>query len=126
MFYKNKNMNTVVDTLIGPNSLIDGDLNFSGGCHIDGEVVGNLNADPETKSVLSISDIGKIDGSVTVPYVMLNGAVKGDIHASQRIDLGATARVYGDVYYNLIQMAEGAEINGKLIHYPGGKTPNNE
>jgi len=49
--------------------------------------------------------------------------VKGDVFASQRVELGATARVVGNVYYNLIQMAEGAEINGKLIHQPQGQVP---
>ena len=64
-----------------------------------------------------------IEGGVNVPYVVLNGIVRGDIVASQRVDLGPTARVIGDVYYNLIEMAIGAEINGKLVHQPEGQVP---
>ncbi len=123
MFGKKQSRHSVVDTLVGSNSKMYGDLHFLGGCHIDGTVKGNVSADPDTDSALSISDIGSVDGGVTVPYVILNGIVKGDVFASQRVELGATARVIGNVYYNLIQMAEGAEINGKLVHQPEGQVP---
>jgi len=123
MFGKKQIRHTVIETLVGSNSKLYGDLHFKGGCHIDGAVKGNVSADPDTESALSISDIGSVDGGVTVPYVVLNGIVKGDVFASQRVELGATARVIGNVYYNLIQMAEGAEINGKLVHQPEGQVP---
>jgi len=123
MFGKKQQRHTVVDTLVGANSKINGDIHFSGGCHIDGTVKGSVSADPDTDSALSISDIGHVDGGVTVPYVILNGIIKGDLFASKRVELGATARVIGNVYYNRIQMAEGAEINGKLVHQPEGQVP---
>jgi cytoskeletal protein CcmA (bactofilin family) len=123
MFSSKKRRHTIVETLVGANSRLKGNLHFKGGCHIDGTVNGNVTADPDTDSALSISDIGNVDGGVTVPYVVLNGIVKGDVFASQRVELGATARVIGNVYYNLIQMAEGAEINGKLVHQPEGQVP---
>jgi cytoskeletal protein CcmA (bactofilin family) len=123
MFGKKQSRHTIVETLVGSNSKLYGDLHFLGGCHIDGTVKGSVSADPDTDSALSISDIGNVDGGVTVPYVILNGIVKGDVFASQRVELGATARVIGNVYYNLIQMAEGAEINGKLVHQPEGQVP---
>ena len=72
---------------------------------------------------LSISDIGNIEGGVTVPYIVLNGIVRGDVYANRRVELGPTARVIGNVYYNLIEMAIGAEINGKLVHQPEGQVP---
>ena len=123
MFSKKQRRHTAVETLVGSNSKLNGDLHFRGGCHIDGTVNGSVTADPDSESALSISDIGHVDGGVTVPYVILNGIVKGDVFASQRVELGATARVVGNVYYNLIQMAEGAEINGKLVHQPEGQVP---
>jgi len=123
MFGKKNSRHTVVETLIGSNSKVSGDLHFNGGCHIDGTVNGNVSADPDTESALSISEIGSVDGGVTVPYVVLNGIVKGDVFASQRVELGSTARVIGNVYYNLIEMAIGAEINGKLVHQPEGQVP---
>ena len=123
MFGKKRHRHTVVESLVGANSKLNGDLHFQGGCHIDGTVNGNVTADPDTESALSISDVGNVDGGVTVPYVVLNGIVRGDVFASQRVELGPTARVIGNVYYNLIEMAIGAEINGKLVHQPDGQVP---
>ena len=84
---------------------------------------GNVTADPESNSALSVSEDGTVEGGVTVPYVVLHGIVRGDVCASQRVELGPTARVIGNVYYNLIEMAIGAEINGKLVHQPKGQVP---
>lgn len=123
MLGKKQRRHTVVETLIGPNSEVCGDMYFSGGCHIDGTVRGNVTGDSEAESALSISEDGTVEGGVTVPHVVLNGIVKGDVFASKRVELGPTARVIGNVYYNLVEMAIGAEINGKLVHRPGGQVP---
>ena len=123
MFGRKQSSNSVIDTLVGSNSRVNGDLNFTGGCHVDGTVKGNVNASPDSNSALSISEEGSVEGGVSVPYVVLNGIVRGDVVASQRVQLGPTARVIGNVYYNLIEMAIGAEINGKLVHQPEGQVP---
>ena len=123
MFGRKQRRHSIIDTLVGPNSRVTGDLFFAGGCHIDGTVKGNVSADSESNSALSISEDAIVEGGVTVPYVVLNGIVRGDVFAHQRVELGPTARVIGNVYYNLIEMAIGAEINGKLVHQPDGQVP---
>ncbi len=123
MFGRKQRRHSIIDTLVGPNSRINGDLIFAGGCHLDGTVKGSVSADPDSNSALSISEDAVVEGGVTVPYVVLNGIVRGDVFANQRVELGPTARVIGNVYYNLIEMAIGAEINGKLIHQPDGQVP---
>jgi cytoskeletal protein CcmA (bactofilin family) len=123
MFNRKQRRHTVVDTLVGSNTRINGDVNFEGGCHIDGTVKGNVSADTESSSALSVSEDGNVEGGVSVPYVVLHGIVRGDVFATQRVELGPTARVIGNVYYNLIEMAIGAEINGKLVHQPEGQVP---
>ena len=123
MFGRQHRRHSVIDTLVGKNSRVNGDLFFEGGCHIDGTVKGNVTADPESNSALSISEDALVEGGVAVPFVMLNGIVRGDVIANQRVELGPTARVIGNLYYNLIEMAIGAEINGKLIHQPDGQVP---
>jgi cytoskeletal protein CcmA (bactofilin family) len=123
MFGRKQRRHSVVDTLVGSNSRVNGDLEFDGGCHINGSVKGSVTADSEGNSALSISEEGSVEGGVSVPYVVLKGIVRGDVVASQRVELGATARVIGNVYYNLIEMAIGAEINGKLVHQPVGQVP---
>lgn len=126
MFGRKSNMESRIDTLVGPNSKVHGDLAFSGRCHVDGIVKGSVSADPDSNSALSIAEDGSVEGGVMVPHVILYGLVRGDVIASQRVELGPTARVIGNVYYNLIEMAIGAEINGKLVHRPGGQMPHLE
>ena len=123
MLGRKKRRDKGVETMVGPNTEISGDLRFEGWCHVDGTVNGNITANPDTDSHLSISEDANVDGGVTVPNVQLNGIVRGDVYASERVELGPTARVIGNVYYNLIEMAIGAEINGKLVHQPEGQVP---
>lgn len=123
MFGRKNKIDNKELTLVASNSRVDGDINFLGHCHVDGTVKGNIRADLESDSLLTIVGDGTIEGGVNVPYVELNGIVRGDVVASQRVKLGASARVIGNVYYNLIEMAIGAEINGKLIHQPAGQVP---
>jgi cytoskeletal protein CcmA (bactofilin family) len=113
---KAKSASARVDTVIGQHTQVSGDLRFSGGLHIDGHVRGNVIADEGSASVLTVSEHGRIEGDVRVPNVILNGSVTGDVRCEERIELAAKAKVNGDVYYNLIEMAMGAEVNGSLLH----------
>jgi cytoskeletal protein CcmA (bactofilin family) len=113
---------TGVATLVGRDTSVHGDIQFTGRCHIDGYVRGNVRAvDDEPDSILTIAEGGCVEGAVTVPQLELSGTVKGDVFASAKVELSATARVVGNVQYNLIEMAIGAEVNGKLIHQSEGK-----
>jgi cytoskeletal protein CcmA (bactofilin family) len=109
-----------ISTLVGAETSVHGDIEFSGGCHVDGYVKGNVRAAKDDKSVLSISERGCVEGTVVVPHVLLNGTVKGDVRATERVELGPRARVIGNVQYKLIEMSIGAEVNGKLIHESEG------
>lgn len=123
MLGRKKSRHNLANTIIGVDTRVNGDVHFNGGLHVDGVVHGNVSADPDSEASLSLAEGGTIDGGVTVPYVLLEGIVKGDVFANRRVILGSTARVVGNVYYNLIEMAIGAEINGKLVHQPEGQVP---
>ncbi|WP_020559917.1 bactofilin family protein [Thiofilum flexile] len=103
-----------VDTLIGRGTTIDGDLQFSGGLHIEGTVKGNLIAENDDATLI-LSEQGRIIGEVRVPSMVLNGSIDGDVFAHGKVELFEKARICGDVYYNLLEMAVGAEVNGKLV-----------
>ncbi len=105
-----------IETLIGQNTKVSGNVEFEGGLHIDGEVKGNILCTPESTAVLTLSENGRIEGDVQVPNIILNGEVVGDVYAFERIELASQARVTGNVYYKLIEMAIGAEVNGNLVH----------
>ncbi|MDH5785068.1 MAG: polymer-forming cytoskeletal protein [Chromatiales bacterium] len=113
---KSASKGTKIDTLIGQNSELQGDIVFSGGLHVDGTIKGNVFAEPDSGSVLSLSERGHIEGEVRVPNIVLNGSVKGDVHAADHIELAEKARVTGNVYYKFIEMVRGAEVNGSLVH----------
>ncbi len=115
MFEKKGRKSAAIQTLIGANTHIDGDVRFEGGFHIDGTVNGSIVGGNDSEACLSISEHGRVQGNVNVPILDLSGTVEGDVVVSERAELGPTARVNGNVYYNLIEMAAGAEINGKLI-----------
>ena len=116
MFKQKPSKNAKVDTLIGAKTRINGDIEFNGGLHLDGHINGNVTGDSSAGTFLSVSEHGCIEGSVIAPSVILNGLVKGDIEASDRVELGSKARVLGNVVYTIIETAVGAQINGKLIH----------
>ena len=114
-----------IDTLIGKAARVLGDVEFQGGLHLDGHIAGGVRS-TGADATLSVSATGSIEGPVEVPNVMLEGTVKGDIRARERVVLGATARVEGNVYYGIIEMTLGAQIMGKLVRLepqgrPAGK-----
>ncbi|MGF1548478.1 MAG: polymer-forming cytoskeletal protein [Thiotrichales bacterium] len=105
-----------VDTVIGKTTTIKGDLTFSGNLHIEGTVVGNLKADGDSESTLVLDEDGMIQGDVSVPNVIINGTVEGDIFSTNHAELLPKARIKGNFYYNLVEMAIGSEVNGNLVH----------
>jgi len=116
MFKRKPSKPAKIQTLIGAKTRVDGDVEFSGGLHLDGQVNGNVRSAGGPGAILSISEQGCIEGSVNVPSIVLNGIVKGDIEALERVELGPKARVLGNVHYTIIEIAVGAQINGKLLH----------
>jgi cytoskeletal protein CcmA (bactofilin family) len=125
MFGRKKGFSAArIDTLVGQGTQITGDLVFTGGLHVDGTIKGNVAAEEGSTALLILSEFGRIEGEVTVPNMVLNGEIVGDVFGSTRVELAPKARVKGSVYYNLIEMAIGAEVNGGLVHQPnGGKLP---
>ena len=104
-----------INTIIGNETRIEGDLKFAGGLHVDGVIRGNVIANGEGSAALILSEQGVVEGDVRVPNVVLNGKVVGNVYSSERVELAANAKVTGTLYYKLLEMAMGAEVNGQLI-----------
>ena len=105
-----------MDTLIGRQTEIVGDIRFSGGLHVDGRIKGNVQTAGDKAATLSLSETGVIEGDVRVANVVVNGRIAGEVRASERLMLGAKARIVGDVRYRVLQMEAGALVNGQLIY----------
>lgn len=104
------------DTLICKQTKITGDINFTGVLYVDGHVSGDISAEEVENSLLTIGTNGYVEGQINVPHIMILGRVKGDVHALEHVELMADSRVEGNVYYKLIEMAMGAEVNGQMLH----------
>jgi len=122
MFGRKKGFSAArIDTLVGQGTVINGDLVFAGGLHVDGTINGNVVAEQGSTAILILSEFGRIEGEVKVPNMVLNGEIVGDVYGSTRVELAPKSRIKGSVYYNLIEMAIGAEVNGGLVHQPQGQ-----
>ena len=108
-----------VETLIGLQTEVLGDVRFAGGLHLDGRIKGMVTASGDKAAMLSVSESGVIEGDVRVASMILNGSVVGDVRCNERLVLNAKARVTGNVYYKILQMEAGATINGQLVHDTG-------
>jgi len=105
-----------IDTLIGPDVVIRGDLVFSGGLYVEGRIEGTVQAAEGKPASLVLAEGGTIEGQIRVPVVVINGKVSGDVHASERVELAQQARVEGDVHYAVVEMNAGAQLTGRLVH----------
>ena len=117
--FKNKSIHhdgQAIDTLIGPQVTLHGDLVFSGGLYVEGRIHGKVIAEEGAPAVLTLAEQGRIEGEIQVPVVVINGELQGDVYASERVELAAKARVLGNVHYKVVEMRAGATLTGRLIH----------
>lgn len=105
-----------IDTLIGPQVTIHGDLVFSGGLYVEGRIFGKVLAEEGQPALLTVAEQGRIEGEVQVPVVVIHGELQGDVFASERVELAAKARVLGNVHYRRAEMKAGATLTGRLVH----------
>ncbi|WP_339489394.1 bactofilin family protein [Pseudomonas sp. EL_65y_Pfl2_R95] len=100
-------------SLISAGAALSGDLKFLGAVQVDGQVIGNL---VTSEGMVRISVEGKVEGEIRAPHIVIDGEVVGNVYASQHLELGSRARVQGNLYYGLMEMAMGAQIEGSLCH----------
>jgi len=110
----NKKKQPPIKSLIAEGSQIDGNISFTDGLRVDGVVVGNILAGEDVASILVISEIASITGEITADHIIINGTVKGPIHARKMLELQPKARIEGDVEYAALEMHQGALITGQL------------
>jgi len=104
------------DTLICKQTKITGDVSFTGVLYVDGHIKGDISAEEMESSLLTIGTNGYVEGQISVPHIVILGKVKGDVRAIEHVELMADSRVEGNVYYKLMEMAMGAEVNGQMLH----------
>ncbi|EKE18319.1 MAG: hypothetical protein ACD_10C00038G0002 [uncultured bacterium] len=111
-----------IDSLIGAGTRVEGSIRFTGGLRIDGEVVGSVEAtDGASSSTLVLSEHARVEGAVCVAHLVINGTVVGPVTVSESLEMQSKARIVGEVDYAMIEMHQGAVIEGRLVHR-GGKS----
>jgi cytoskeletal protein CcmA (bactofilin family) len=105
-----------IDSLIGSGTVVSGDVTFSGGLRVDGEIKGNVSACGDQPATLVLSEHARIEGEINVTHLVINGTVIGPVHSRDFLELQPKARVTGDVEYSNIEMHLGAVVQGRLIH----------
>ena len=109
-----------IDSLIGTGTVVHGDVTFTGGLRIDGQVQGNVIAADGEPGTLVVSEQARIEGEIRVSHVVINGTVNGPVAVTDHLELQAKARVVGDVSYRTLEMHVGAVIQGRLSHNEPG------
>jgi cytoskeletal protein CcmA (bactofilin family) len=103
-------------TLISHETVVIGDVHFGGNLDVEGLVQGNIIAQFGKDALLRVVGKGRVEGDIRVPRVIINGAVQGNVYSTKHLELASKSRVEGSVYYTLVEMAAGSEVNGSLIH----------
>lgn len=110
----NKKKQPPIKSLIAEGSHISGDIRFTDGLRIDGEVHGDIRANEEHSSLLVISESARVSGTVMADHIIINGTVKGPVYAQHMLELQPKARIEGEVQYAALEMHQGALITGQL------------
>lgn len=103
-----------IKSLIAHGSRVEGNLKFTEGLRVDGEVVGDIRAMTDEPSMLVISEAAVVQGEIHADHVIVNGTVRGPIFATELLELQPKAHIEGDVSYRALEMHQGAVISGKL------------
>jgi cytoskeletal protein CcmA (bactofilin family) len=106
-----------IKSLIAEGSRIEGNLKFTDGLRVDGEVHGNISANDASASLLVISEAATVTGQIYAGHVIINGTVNGPVHASELLELQPKAKISGDVSYKALEIHQGAVISGQLKPY---------
>jgi cytoskeletal protein CcmA (bactofilin family) len=106
----NKLENFSINTILGPGSLINGDIESGGFTRIDGSIRGNLSA----KGRVVVGEKARMLGNISGTAVTVGGVVYGNILASERISILDTGLVLGHIITRRIQADEGCLIHGRV------------
>jgi cytoskeletal protein CcmA (bactofilin family) len=104
-----------LSSLIAVGVEIAGDVIVTDGVRIDGQVVGNVLSKPDTRGLLVLSELGRIEGNVSVHDAVINGTICGDLEVENFIELQANARITGAIRYRTLKMTCGARVEGSMV-----------
>ena len=111
-----------IDSLIGAGTTIEGNICFTGGLRVDGQVRGNVTSADDKPGTLVLSDQARIEGEIRVAHAVINGTVIGAVNVLEYVELQGKANVTGDVQYRTLEIQLGAVVQGRLVYQTESKT----
>ena len=123
MMWLNKKKPPPIRSLIGDGRVVQGNIRFADGLRIDGQVVGDVVAEGDGRTILVISDNARVQGRVVASHVIINGEVRGPVHSTELLELQPKARIVGEVRYETLEMHQGATIEGELKPLKSNEKP---
>jgi cytoskeletal protein CcmA (bactofilin family) len=112
-----------IRSLISEGTVVKGDISYAEGLRIDGEVHGNVSAAGDGNNMLVISEKARVHGKVVAGHVIINGEVRGPVQSDDRLELQPKARIFGDIRYELLEMHQGAQVDGELKPLKNAEKP---
>jgi cytoskeletal protein CcmA (bactofilin family) len=97
-------------SIIAPDMVVTGNLQAEGVVRIEGRVVGNVAAENQ----ILLSQGGVVEGDLATRECVLAGEVHGTVAATERVEVQATAAVYGDIVTPRLLIQEGGRLNGGI------------
>lgn len=122
MWFKNSKQ-PPIRTLVGEQTVVNGDLRFVDGLRVDGEVHGDVLAVGDGPSLLVISQNARVHGKVTAGHVIISGTVVGGVQADELLEIQPQAQICGDVRYHTLEMHSGATVEGELQSLKADQAP---
>jgi cytoskeletal protein CcmA (bactofilin family) len=103
-----------IRSLVGEGTSVQGEVRFTEGLRIDGDVCGDVIAVGDAASLVVISEKARVTGRVVGGHVIINGTGHGPVTSAQLLELQPKAVIVGDVRYEVLEMHQGATIHGEL------------
>ena len=94
---------------IGSGTVLTGETTFQAMLRVDGHLTGSVTSENGT---LLVGSTGRVDANIIVAAAMINGTVNGDIIATERLELGRTARIVGNIQSPRLVIEDGAILEG--------------
>jgi cytoskeletal protein CcmA (bactofilin family) len=111
-----------VDTLIGKDTIFEGNLNAKGTLRIDGKVIGEINCQGD----LVVGDNGIIEAGIKARHILVAGSIKGDISAQGKVELASTGNIKGDINVASLIIDDGGILEGNCSMQNSSNVKNKE
>ena len=104
-YYNNKKIRTV----LGKKTYFNGELAFNDSLKINGNFIGKINA----TGFLVVGENSVVEADISANSVVVCGTVKGNIFASEKVEMQSTGKIYGNVKAKKIKISDGVIFSGK-------------